>query len=252
MIEDRVSVVVPTHNSETFVAETLASIAGQTYGDLEVLVTDDASTDGTVEIVRTLAESDSRFRVSVQDRRRGAAAARNDAIRRATGRFLAFCDSDDLWGPEKLARQLSYARERGAAIAFTAYELMDVDGRRLGRFVDRGNVEWVDYQGMLRKRATMGCSTVIVDRAQVQDLAMPDLATGQDYATWLQILRRGFRAYCLDDPLTRYRIRPGSISRNKVRKARRQWQIYRELEELDLPTSVSCFAHYAVRAVFRR
>ena len=105
---------------------------------------------------------------------------------------------------------------------------------------------------MLRKKATLGCSTVMIRRAGFNDLLMPLLRTGQDYATWLKLLRTGEKAYILNEVLTSYRILPNSISRNKFKKAIRQWQIYRDVENLSFSMSFVCFFFYAYRAVFRK
>lgn len=245
-----VSVVVPTFNSARFLPQTVQALLDQTYPNLEVVITDDGSTDETLDLIDDFSTADSRINVAVHRRQLGPARTRNNSIDRARGRLVAFCDSDDVWEPEKLEKQVPFMLNLGAAISFTSYEIIDEEGRRTGKIVDRGRLESVSYRDMLLKRATMGCSTVMIDLCQVSDLAMPDMSTGQDYATWLSILRRGFRAHCLPQPLTQYRVRSGSISRNKFNKARRQWHIYRRSEKLGPAESAWCFANYAARAVF--
>lgn len=250
-VDDLVSVIMPAHNAGQHVGDALASVLDQTYRDLEVLVTDDASNDHTVDVVEGFARQDPRIDLVRHPTNLGAAASRNASIRRAKGRFLAFCDADDRWQREKLSRQLAFMASRGAGFSFTAFQIMDAEGRPTGKYVDLGNRAQVGYEDMLRKKATLGCSTVILDRQFVTDVQMPPLRTGQDYATWLSILRNGHQAYCLDEPLSLYRITPGSLSRNKFRKARRQWGIYRQAERLGLAKSAVCFASYAINAVFR-
>ena len=105
---------------------------------------------------------------------------------------------------------------------------------------------------MLKKKATLGCSTVMLRRLAFSELSMPDLRTGQDYALWLKLLKTGIRAVPYNKSLMKYRIVSSSISRNKYRKAKRQWQIYRELEKLSLVKSIYCFLFYAWRAIFRK
>lgn len=250
--EPLVSVVIATYNASEYIGDTVGSVRAQEFTDFELLACDDASRDETPALVERLSREDPRIRLLRRTQNRGAASTRNLGIGEAKGRFVAFLDADDLWMPEKLGAQLRFMSDTNAAISFTAYGIIDQHGRPTGQVVDAASVRQVGYRGMLRKAATMGCSTVIVDRARVGDFRMPDLRTGQDYATWLSILKRGHVAYCLPRPLTQYRITPGSISRNKVKKARRQWQIYREVEKLSLPDAMVCFAFYAHRAVFRR
>lgn len=250
-MSEHVSIITPVYNCAAYLEETAATVLGQTCQDWEWLITDDCSRDGSWDLVQELCRRDPRVKAVRQPENLGAAAARNRSLDRARGRYVAFLDADDAWLPEKLERHLAFVRARGAGMSFTAYEIVDQFGQTLGKVVDGRASREVVYEDMLRKRATMGCSTVIVRRDVMGGLRMPDLRTGQDYAFWLMLLKQGGPAVGLPVPLTRYRVRPGSISRNKLGKARRQWQIYRECEGMGLAKSVRCFGQYAWRAVFR-
>jgi teichuronic acid biosynthesis glycosyltransferase TuaG len=249
--EGLVSVVVPTYNSERFIRRALESVLTQQYSSIEVMVADDASTDLTVSIVEEMQADDSRIILLKSRENRGAAFSRNRAIAASRGKYIAFLDADDWWAPNKLRDQIEFMNRLGAAFSFTAYRIASEDGRDLNRTVDTHSPQSVDYEAMLKKRATLGCSTVIINRSCIPNLQMPSLRTGQDYALWLSILRQGWRAYCLRAPLTTYRLVAGSISRNKFRKALRQWEIYRRHERIPLLRSAWYFLHYAFRAIFR-
>lgn len=246
-----VSVITPSYNAERFIGQTAKCVLTQSFKNLELIVSDDASTDGTVEILNGLAESEPRLRVVANERNRGAAITRNRALALARGQYVAFLDADDIWLPCKLERQLSFMRERGVAFCFTAYEICNEGGEPSGQVVDMACPDEIRYTDMLAKRATLGCSTVMIDQSRAGPLQMPMIRTGQDYALWLKLLKAGWTAYRLPEVLTRYRIVAGSISRNKFRKAARQWQIYRELEGLPLLPAAWYFANYAYRAVRR-
>jgi glycosyltransferase involved in cell wall biosynthesis len=110
-----VSVIIPAYNAAAFIAETLASAQNQTYQDLEIIVVDDGSTDDTTAIVEGIAARDPRVRLLRQSNQ-GVASARNFAIREARGSLVAPLDADDLWHPEKIARQISTMRERGPTV----------------------------------------------------------------------------------------------------------------------------------------
>jgi len=193
---------------------------------------------------------DKRITVLKNPTNSGAAVSRNLSIANASGVFVAFIDSDDIWMPDKLERQIDFM---GAEIdfSFTAYEIIDNVGGSIGKIVDKQRVRFFTYEDMLCKAATLGCSTVMLRRSQFANLKMPLVRTGQDYALWLKILKSGKNAYLLPEALTHYRITPNSISRNKLKKAKRQWEIYRKLEGLSFVKSFRCFLFYAVRAVIR-
>ena len=246
-----VSVITAAYNSADYINDAYDSLRSQTMENWEWVVVDDASTDDTLDILTGISQKDSRVRVFSNTRNAGAARSRNWALQETRGQFLAFLDSDDKWLPEKLFRQLSFMTAVGANASFTAYSVIDCDGRATGKVIDGNPKREIGYPQALRKRATIGCSTVVLSKTAVKDHLMPDIRTGQDYAFWLKLMRFGLIFHHLAIPLTEYRITPGSISRNKIRKALRQWEIYRSLEGLSIPNSFWNFCFYAVRAVTR-
>jgi teichuronic acid biosynthesis glycosyltransferase TuaG len=247
----KVSVITPSFNSQVYIEQTIRCVLNQTYYDWELLIVDDCSTDQTIDIVNNIAKNDPRVKLIIQNVNQGAAAARNTAIKNASGIYLAFLDSDDLWKKDKLQLQIDFMQENQIGFSFTAYEIIDKNGLEKNKIVDLESPLFVDYSDMLAKKATLGCSTVMLDRRLVGDVQMPLIRTGQDYALWLSILKKGTMAHLLPKVLTSYRITPGSISSNKLKKAKRQWYIYRQLEKISLVRSLYYFTCYAFRAVFR-
>lgn len=248
-----ISIIMPSFNSSKTIIESIESIISQRYDNWELLVTDDCSTDDTVSIVEKYAEKDLRIKLFYNHFNSGAAVSRNNSMNNAKGDYIAFLDSDDLWLPNKLSEQLLFMNKHDADFVFTAYEIIDESGTKTGNVVDlQGEQLSFSYVDMLHKKATLGCSTVMFRKTAFKDYQMPLIRTGQDYALWLKLLKEGHRAYLINKVLTQYRILPNSISRNKFKKCKRQWQIYRELENLNLYDSARCFTHYALRAVFRK
>jgi len=248
---DKVSIITASYNSFDTIVETYNSIKNQSHSNWEWLITDDCSSDDTVVLLNEIAVVDERVKIFKNKCNSGAAVARNNSLSQVSGSYIAFIDSDDLWLSNKLEKQLIFM---GADIdfSFTAYALIDEQGDTLNQIVDASQSGVFSYEDMLRKKATLGCSTVMLRCNAFQDISMPLLRTGQDYATWLKLLKTGKSAYLLNDVLTHYRIVPNSISRNKFKKAKRQWQIYRDVEKLPFSKSVICFCFYAWRAVFRK
>ncbi|MUK67962.1 glycosyltransferase family 2 protein [Aliivibrio fischeri] len=247
-----VSIVTPAFNSSEFIIYTYESIKSQSISNWELLITDDCSSDNTLNVLKKLSETDNRVKVFKNKINSGAAVSRNNSISHSKGKYIAFIDSDDLWLPSKLETQIEFMENNLVDFSFTSYELVDSNGFLLNKIVDCHGIKSVSYDDMLRKKATLGCSTVMLRRTAFDDISMPLIRTGQDYGLWLKLLKTGVNAYLIPDVLTQYRILPDSISRNKMKKAKRQWQIYREIEKLPLLKSIECFCFYAWRAVFRK
>lgn len=242
-----VSVVTPVWNAAATLAETVASVREQTFADWEMLLVDDGSTDGSRALAEALAAADPRIRLLVQEANTGAAAARNRAIRAARGRFIAFLDADDLWRPEKLARQVPVLAA-GHPLVFAAYRRIAADGRPLGIVRPPARVSRSD----LLKGNAIGCLTAVYDTAALGRVEMPQVARRQDYGLWLELLRRTPHAHGLPEVLADYRVRAGSLSADKRAAARATWALLREVEGLPRHRAAWCFAHYAVGGVAKR
>ena len=246
-----VSIITPSFNSAQFVKQTYQSIKAQTHANWEWLITDDVSTDESWEVISTLAKCDERIKPVRNDINSGAAVTRNKSIARAKGDFLAFLDSDDIWLPEKLEKHIAFMQAKKADLSFTPYELIDEQGSALNKYVDMTCQGAYTYQDMLKKRATMGCCTVMVRANAFKDLSMPIIRAGQDYALWLKLLKTCHVAHIFTERLSQYRIVSNSLSRNKYKKALKVWEIYREIEKLNILKACYVFSHYAVRALLR-
>lgn len=241
-----ISVITPAYNAERFIGGTIKSVLDQTYTNWEMVIVDDRSTDDTAKIVGDYQRLDSRIQLHVLEENSGAAVARNTAMKHAKGRYIAFLDSDDQWFPEKLEKQLRFMQEKDIAFSFTKYIRMEEDGTL------RDNIsqapESVGYEDLM-KHCVIGCLTVMIDREKTGHLEMVNIRTRQDYAYWLALTKRGFRAYGLPEVLSKYRIVENSISRNKMKAAKRQWYVYRQIEKQNLPKSIYYFFHYATRGL---
>lgn len=249
MNSDLVSVIMPAHNAERFIGQSIESVQAQTRGNWELLVTDDCSMDHTVEIVERMAAEDPRIRLARMDRQGGAAQARNQALGRAQGRYIAFLDSDDVWRPEKLERQLEFMEQGSVAFSITSYGTMAEDGTLLKGVVRAPRM--LNYRRYLRNTA-IGCLTVVIDRERTGDFLMPDIRSSHDMALWLLIMRRGFRVHGLRENLATYRLVSNSNTAKKWRAAQDVWRVYRDMEHLSLPYSAFNFCGYAINAVLKR
>ena len=249
-----ISIITPTFNSELYIVEMINSIISQTYKNWELIITDDCSSDETVSLIRNMMLLEKRIKLFTLSINSGSAIARNNSINNSSGEYLAFCDSDDIWRENKLQSQIRFMIQHKLSFCFTAYDIIDHEGIPLNITVDSSQLGFFKYSDMLKKKATLGCSTVMLKKETYQDLlVMPNIRTGQDYAFWLKLLKNSnHHAYILPKILSKYRISPNSISRNKFKKAKRQLFIYRKIENINLLSSLYYFCFYAFRAVFRR
>lgn len=243
MQDNLVSIITPAYRAAKYINETMRSVRAQTWQQWEMLIVDDCSPDNTCALVEQMAAQDSRIRLIRQEKNGGPAAARNAALQAARGRWVAFLDSDDVWLPEKLERQLKFHREAGARISYTELRRISEDGRQVGRLItvpDR-----LDYRRLLGNTAIV-TSTVVVDRALTGAFSMKKTYY-DDFACWLELLKPGGYAVGLHQDLLRYRVVGNSVSRNKTRSAREVWNTYLQVERLHPVLSVWYFANYAVR-----
>ncbi|OLO42334.1 glycosyl transferase [Alkalihalophilus pseudofirmus] len=236
-----ISVITPAYNSEKFIRETIESVLAQTYTNWEMIIVDDCSSDSTTEIIKQYEEQDERLTLIQLKENSGPAVARNTAINNAKGRYLAFLDSDDQWVPEKLERQLTFMQEREIAFSFTQYFKINEEGEETGMV--ESIPEKVSYNQLL-KNNVIGCLTVMIDTEMTGKIEMVNIRTRQDYVLWLTLCKRGFIAYGLQEVLAKYRIVENSVSSNKIKMAKQNWKVYREIEKLSLMKSMWNFIHY--------
>lgn len=226
---ERVSVITPVYNAARFISETVKSAVEQTYKDLEIILVDDCSKDNSAEIITALQKDYPNIIYHKQEVNQGAAVARNAALKLASGRYVAFLDSDDLWVPDKIERQLCLMKENDCPFSYAAIDFMDEGGNIIkGK---RTIQETCDYSFLLRN-TIIATSTVVIDRNVLGDFQMPLRRGGQDYATWLMLLRGGTVARGINEVLSHYRILSKSLSSNKWQSIKQVWQIQKHDEGL--------------------
>lgn len=245
-----VSIITPVYNAQAFLADTIQSVIKQTYPHWELILVDDASSDGSVALIKSFQEKDDRIRLIALEVNSGAAVARNTGIDQAKGQFIAFIDADDMWLEDKLAKQIAFMSQNAYAFTYTGLAFVDQDGQVLKSLAQVPLS--LDYHGLLKNTA-IACSTVVIDRAKVGDFHMPLVRRGQDTATWLMLLRTKVdRAYGLQEVLNHYRQVEGSISSNRWTALKRTWNTYRNLEKLPLHKASYYFILYVINAIRRR
>lgn len=241
-----VTVIMASFNCAQFLEEAVESVRSQSFTNWELIISDDASTDDTAILLPKLQASDSRIRYVSSSVNQGAAKARNAALSEAKGRYIAFLDSDDLWKPQKLEKQIDFMQKHGVAFSFSSYERIDEVGRSKGLVRAPPSV---DYRQLLFGNV-VGCLTAVYDTSVLGRVEMPDIAMRQDYGLWLRLLKKTSCAVSLDESLGFYRLRPTSMSARKLKAARFTWRLLHEFEQLPIPAAAFYFVNYAMRGIW--
>lgn len=243
-----VSIITPMYNSENTISRTIESVLSQTYTDWEMIIIDDCSTDKSPEIVKKYQQSDNRIRYYKKEEQTGVAKSRNEAIRLSRGYYLAFLDSDDIWKDNKLEKQIDFMEKNKAGFCYCACAVIDENGSPTGKV--RNVKKYADYK-ILLKGNFIPCLTVVVMRSLFNGIEFPEIPH-EDYAAWLSVLKKGVKAYGINEVLAYYRVNRKSVSSNKFKAALWTWDIYRKQEKIPLVKSVFLFLNYLVRAVGKR
>ena len=222
-----VSIIMPSYNTASFIAESIRAVCAQTLQDWELIIVDDCSEDNTDEVVKPFLE-DPRIKYYKNKRNSGAALSRNKALSEAKRKWIAFLDSDDLWMPEKLEKQIDFMEKNDYHFSYTNYAEIDVDGKRNGITVT--GPKRITKTGFFNY-CWPGCLTVMYDRVTVGLIQIVDIKKNNDYAMWLKVCQKA-DCYLLDEELALYRRgRTGSVSTQSI-KTMIGWhyKLYREAE----------------------
>lgn len=207
-----VSIISPTYNCGRFIAETINSVLAQTYTNWEMLILDDCSTDNTREIVEQF--DDRRIKFYRLEKNNGAAVARNTALKMAQGQWIAFLDSDDLWMPDKLQKQLEFMVKNNYDFSYTEYSECDENGVTKPGYIS--GPRHISRYGMIAY-CWPGCLTVMYNREKVGLIQISDIKKNNDYAMWLKACRKA-NCHLLPEVLAIYRRgRSGSISTHSIK-----------------------------------
>lgn len=243
-----ISIVIPAYNAEKYISYTLDSVLNQTYSDFEVIVIDDCSADKTYEIMEKYAELDDRIRIYKNEKNSGVSFTRNFGVSVSNGDYIAFLDSDDMWTPDKLSKQVELLEKNpDAALLFTGSAFMDYEGNALDHILQVPDK--IGYKTLL-KQNVISCSSVLVKKSYMEQIKMCNDSMHEDFAVWLKILRKEKYAYGINEPLLIYRLSNNSKSSNKIKAAKMAWRVYRHIG-LNIYVSIYYMFHYAVRSILK-
>ncbi len=225
------SVIIPAYNASRFIEDTVKSVIAQTFPEWECIVVDDCSTDNTFELVSAIAENEPRLRVIQNSENMRVAKTRMAGVAAARGKYVAFLDSDDMFVPEKLERQIDLLESTRSDFVCSSYELVDENAEPLGIV---SCVPSKIKQDDLLSENCIGCSTVVCNKNLILRHPFNDEFFHEDYVCWLGCVKDCGCILGIEEPLVRYRFMQGTKSRNKLRSAYGVYSVYRKYCKMNL------------------
>ncbi len=246
---EKVSIITPCFNAEVYINETYQCLKGQTYQNWEWIVFDDCSTDNSFMVLQNLSIQDKRVKPFKNGVNSGAAVTRNNCLNKATGKYLAFLDCDDLWNTEKLTKQINFINKNKASFVYSDYQMINDKGDCIKTMKTPTFVSKSD----LLKFNPFATSSVLILREAVEKNGirfLEHLRRRQDYLFWYAVISKTSNAIGINEALSKYRIVGStSLSANKKKMAIIQWQLYRNEFGLNLIQSSYYFIHYAIHGI---
>ena len=243
-----ISIITPNYNAVSYIALTIESVLNQTYQNWEMLIQDDCSSDGSYEIALEYARKDSRIKVGRNEKNSGTAVTRNKAIEIANGDYLAFLDSDDIWFPEKLEKQLDFMLKNNCDFSFSEYEQISENNQSCGKKIK--TVKKLTYAKLLMHEWP-GCLTVMYDQRQSGKIYTPDVRKNNDRALFLQVVKKMKNAMGIPECLALYRIQAHGISRNKFKMLKAHFIVSHYYANCSVLTSIFLiFTQFFIKSFF--
>lgn len=234
-MNDLVSILTPTYNTEKFIRATIESVQNQTYENWEMILVDDASTDKTVSVIEEFTEKDSRIKLFKLEKNSGNGFARNAALDKASGKYIAYLDADDVWFSDKLEKQIQFLKTNNQPFTFSYYDSIDEEGNNLKRRVEAPQpltykqLFFCNYVGNL---------TAIYDAEYFEKIKLESSEKRQDWRIWLTILKQIKSAEAVPESLAFYRIRQNSISSSKFKLIKHNFGVYRNFHRYNFVFSI--------------
>ncbi|MGF1993730.1 glycosyltransferase family 2 protein [Enterococcus casseliflavus] len=231
---DKVSIIMPCYNCEMYLEEAINSVLNQSYENWELILIDDNSKDDTKRIISKYEKMDKRIVTLYQSVNSGAAQSRNIGVNRASGRYIAFLDSDDLWFPKKLEEQIAFMIQEKLSFSCTYYNKIDEKSIDLDRIIKYPEI--ADYKMLLKY--CPGNSTVIYDSHKLGKFEVPNIRKRNDYLMWIEVIKKAKKLGCLNKVLGSHRVVVNSLSYDKKSLIKYHWEIYRVYENLSFFSSM--------------
>lgn len=241
-----VSIITPCYNSSRFLGETINAVMNQTFTDWEWLITDDCSTDHSVEIIQNI--NDPRIKLTVAKKNGGAGHARNISLRNAEGRFITFLDADDFWEPNFLEEMVYFMKKENTELAYSTYARCDEN--LVPQLEDFKADRDVNFNNML-KTCRLSLLSSMYDSQRVGKEYFPEGSKREDHVMWLNLLKKITVGKPLKKTMAKYRMHATSVSRKKKNIIKDQYLVYRNFMKFSILKSLYYTANWALNGFMK-
>jgi len=241
-----VSIITPVFNSSKFLEETITSVLNQTFTDWEWMITDDKSTDNSVEIIQKI--NDSRIQLILSDKNGGAGHARNLSLKQASGRFITFLDADDFWEPNFLEEMISFMKKENTELAYSNYARCNAN---LNPVIDDFKADKPVTFDNLLKTCRLSLLSSMYDSQRVGKEYFPEGSKREDHVMWLNLLKKIPVGKPLPKTMAKYRMHQSSISRKKSNIVKDQYLVYKDYMNFSTVKSLYYTANWGVNGFIK-
>lgn len=249
MMDSLVSVIMPIYNSKAFVEESIKSVLEQTYSNIELILIDDYSNDGSFELASQFLK-DKRVSLERMNQNEGQGNCRNLGIKLSHGSYIAFIDSDDVWMKNKLELQIDFLKRGNIKFCCTNFSFIDEFSREFKKS-QRLKKSVISYEDML-KNNYIGTSTVLLKSNLIKNLKFRDFRRKQDYIFWLDLMKeKKIKCHLIDESLTKYRKHPNQTTKNKLSSVWMHLNILQSTQNLSYFKSVYYTISWGILGIFK-
>ena len=227
-----IDIILPNYNSSEFIEKTIDSVIGQTHKNWNLIIIDDCSDEKTKKILNKYSQNKN-IKIIFLDKNKGPAFCRNHALDLSKSEYVAFLDSDDVWFPDKLIKQINFMKKNNYNFTYTNYtpykgeKSIDISNQDSIRPREKYNFE------SFIKDTSIATSTMMIKGELAKKYKFTDTKICEDYFYKCSILKEIGYAYCLNESYTLYRIRKDSLQSNKLRNLYWIWKINSKFNKLN-------------------
>ncbi len=228
MKEKSVSIILPNFNSSKYIYQTVVSILNQSYKKWKLIIVDDCSDKKTKNILKKFKKN-KKIKIIFLKKNMGAAYCRNYAIKKSKSHYLAFIDSDDIWLKDKIKRQIYFMEKNNYKFSYTNYFSFKENSKKLNKVFSPSRIDFNEFT----KNTSIGTSTMIVKRSLAKNIKFTNTEICEDYYYKCLLLKKVNYAFCLENFLTKYRIRKNSLQSNRLKNFLWIWKINRKFNNFN-------------------